>query len=731
VLLDGVALARHQIAVAQAPVDRKTFVEGPAGAGKTTAAIARARHLLAIGTPADGILVVVPQRTLGQPFTRAFRRPSQPAGGVVTVATIGAIARRMVDVYWPLVAAEAGFASPEERPTYLTLETAQYYMAHVVGPVIEREVYFDAITIDRNRLYSQILDNLNKAAVVGFAPSEIADRLRDAAMGELVGPRVYEEAQVCAERFRNYCLEHNLLDFSLQLSVFAEHLWQEPLCRGHLTETYTHLIVDNVEEDTPVAHDILYDWLGIAQSGTIVFDRDAGYRSFLGADPVSAEALADLCDARVSFSESYVVGPAMARLGAAFDRVLRPQDASPAEASAVGDADEPPSVPASPESGLSPSKSARPFVPGEIAEVLVFENHRFHPEMLEWVADQIGALVHREGTAPGEIAILAPYLSDALRFSLMDRLAQVDIPARSHRPSRALRDETATRTLLTLATLAHPQWGMAPASHDVAAALTSAIDDLDPVRAQLLSQIVYRRINDRPEVASFDGINPDMQQRVTFALGERFERLRRWLGAYAEGAPAPLDHFLARLFGEVLSQPGYRLHRDLDAGRVAAMLIESVRKFRRIAPELPEGGAMGQEYVRMVHAGVIAAQYLLPWQTVDEDAVLLAPAYTFLLGNRPVDVQVWLNIGGQGWWERLYQPLTHPYVLSRRWSAGKVWTDADEFAMRQRSLHRLVAGLLRRCRSRVYLGLSEFSEQGFEQEGALLRTVQRVLRDAG
>ena len=180
----------------------------------------------------------------------------------------------------------------------------------------------------------------------------------------------------------------------------------------------------------------------------------------------------------------------------------------------------------------------------------------------------------------------------------------------------------------------------------------------------------------------------------------------------------------------MLSQPGYGFHRDLDGGRVAAMLIESVRKFRWVLPELDEGVALGQEYVRMVRAGVIAAQYLMPWQVPAEDAVLLAPAYTFLLSNRPVEVQVWLNVGGQGWWERLYQPLTHPYVLSRRWLLGKVWTDADEFALRQQSLHRLVTGLVRRCRGAIYLGLSEFSEQGFEQEGPLLRTVQGVLREA-
>ena len=727
-------LAPHQLTLAEAPLDRRIFLEGPAGAGKTTAGVARLHHLLDVGVPADSILVLVPQRTLGQPYVQALRHPEHRLGGVVNVATVGGLARRMIDVFWPLAAEVAGFAGPDERPTFLTLETAQYFMAHVVGPLIEREGYFDAITIDRNRLYSQILDNLNKSAVVGFDPAEIGERLKGAWMGEQAQSRVYDEAQACAVRFRRYCLEHNLLDFSLQVSVFAEHLWEEPLCRDYLTETYTHLIVDNVEEDTPVAHDILYNWLGGAPSGLIIFDHDAGYRSFLGADPESAVAMRDLCDDIVNFTESFVVGPMMTVLGTAFDRILRPADATqgalPGETSAGG-AEAPVVTADGPPVGVRRrTATERRFMPGEISRVLRFEHHRFHPEMLDWVADEIRGLVHDEGVPPSEIVVLAPFLSDALRFSLTHRLAQVDVPARSHRPSRALRDEPAVQTLLTIAALAHPQWGIVPTTHDVAYAMMSAIDDLDLVRAQLLTQIVYRRHSGRPEFVSFDDINVDMQQRITFAFGERYERLRGWLGRYANETPAPFDHFLSRLFGEMLSQPGYGFHRDLDGGRVAAMLIESVRKFRRILPELAEGVAPGQEYVRMVRAGVIAAQYLMPWQASSEDAVLLAPAYTFLLSNRPVDVQVWLNIGGQGWWERLYQPLTHPYVLSRRWLSGKVWTDADEFALRQRSLHRLVTGLMRRCRGAIYLGLSEFSEQGFEQEGPLLRAVQRVLRAA-
>jgi hypothetical protein len=368
--------------------------------------------------------------------------------------------------------------------------------------------------------------------------------------------------------------------------------------------------------------------------------------------------------------------------------------------------------------------------------------------MLDWVAEEIARLVRDEGTPPGEIAVLAPFLTDALRFSLTNRLAQHEIPARSHRPSRALREEPATRCLLTLAAVAHSEWSICPSRFDVAYALMQAIDGMDLVRAQLLTDIVYRVRDGQPTLGSFDQIKSEMQERLTFVLGQRYERLRAWIADYAAGPQVELDHFLSRLFGEVLSQSGYHFHRDYDAGRVAANLIESVQKFRWVAGETgvldkrsdvsesdknPVSGpqSLGQEYLEMVQDGVIAAQYILGWQLQPEDAVLLTPAYTFLMNNRPVDYQFWLNVGGRGWWERLYQPLTHPYVLSRHWPRSEdsaIWTDTDEVETRQDALYRLTMGLIRRCRRKVYLGLSELGEQGYEQKGALLHAIQRILR---
>ena len=120
----------QQRVVVERPVEGKVFLEGPAGAGKTTAGVRRLLHLLDSGVLAESILVVVPQRTLGTPYYEALRNPQLPAGGQVTVVTVGGLARRMVDLFWPLIADKAGFAQPDQRPTFLTLETAQYFMAH-------------------------------------------------------------------------------------------------------------------------------------------------------------------------------------------------------------------------------------------------------------------------------------------------------------------------------------------------------------------------------------------------------------------------------------------------------------------------------------------------------------------------------------------------------------------------------------------------------------------------
>lgn len=686
----------------ESPLDLKLFVSGPFGTGKTTTGVERMRYLLEQGVPADSILMLTPQRAMQEPFLDLLYSPERVAGGEVTSSTMGGIARRMVDLFWPLAAEAAGFANPAQPPIFLSLETAQYYMAHIVRPLLDQG-YFESVTMDRNRLYSQILDNLNKAAVIGFAPTQIAERLDAAYYGEPAQRRVYADAQDCAIRFREYCLEHNLLDFSLEMEVFSNILWSLPQVREYLTRTYRHLIYDNVEEDNARSHDIMREWLPSFDSALLLFDSSGGFRFFLGADIETGASLLQLCDQQVELHESFVSSTDITYLRGELVKAIDPALNEPSVVSERPDG--------------SP---------------LSFVQSRFYPELLDLVVGEIEKLVS-EGTPPNEIVILAPYLSDALRFSVTHRLERGGIPWRSHRPSRSLRDEPASHSLITFAALGHPHWNVQPPKFDVAYALMQSIEGLDLVRAQLLTEIIYRQRE--LTLSSFDEIMEDVQERITFTVGNRYSILRDWLVEYRQGTPLPLDHFFRKLFGEVLSQPGFGYHQDFDSVRVAGNLVESVKNFRQamepsfVGKDRPDFD-IGKEYIAMLDEGVIAASYFEAWRSENKNAVLVSPAYTFLMMNRPVKYQFWLDAGSRAWFQRLVQPLTHPYVLSRGWEPGRIWTDADDVQVSTQAMARLTSGLLLRCRERLYLGIAELGESGFEERGELLRAFQKVLMES-
>ncbi len=689
-------LSPDQQNIAQRPISGPLFLEGISGTGKTTTAVARVSHLLESGIRADSIFILVPQRTLAEPYRQLISHPQRSAGGEVMLVTLGGFARRMVELFWPLIAADAGFADPRKPPLFLTLETAQYYMTQTIGPLIDHERFFESVSIPRNRIFSQIIDNMNKSAVVGFGLDQIGDQLQEAWVGEVEQAIIYRQAQHCATRFREVCLERNILDYSLQIQVFKEQLWPHPVFQAHIQDRFKHLIADNLEEDVPVCHDVFQEWLPAFESALLIYDEAGGYRRFLGADPKSAYRFKALADERAAFHETYVTSEHMKTFAASLKRQLVDEGLELDDAS--------------------------------LADVHI-EYQRYHPQMLTWATDEIERLTKELEVQPDQIVVIAPYMGDALRFAITDSLSRKGIPIRTHRPSRALRDEPAAGSLLTLAALAHPQWEIVPTDFEITCALMNVIGEIDLIRASLLAKVLYRTSDGVPTLAPFDQVQGEMQLRITFTFGQQYEGLRNWLEAYKAGPVFELDHFLRRIFGELLSQPGYYFWADYDAGAIAEKLIESVQKFRWVLEHEAslQDRSTGEMYLAMVRDGVLASHYLQDWEKRPQDAVLLAPAYTFLMVNQAVDYQFWLEIGSPGWWERLYQPLTHPYVLSRNWSRGDLWTDEEEYDTRQETLNRLTQGLVHRCRKGIYLGLSDLGEDGLDQQGPLLRALQAVL----
>ncbi len=676
------------------PIEDSIFIKGPAGSGKTTGAISRIYKLLT-HFRGDQLLILVPQRSLGLPYQRTFDSDRTIKGSIPTLITIGGLARRMADLFWPLVAKEAGFKHPTLHPHFLSIETAQYCLEKVITPYLEKG-FFRSVSIEKNRLLVQILDDLNKSAIVQFPLTEISNRLKNTSSLTPELSIAYDQVQVCALAFRTYCLENNLLDYSLLIELLVNHIWPKAECRDYFHRTWHALIADNVEEDVAAAHDLIKQWIPNLRSSLVIFDESGGYRQFLGADPISAQTIAPICRQTIIFDQPILQSEPIHKLEEELS------------------------------SCILHSKPIHPSL--DFHQVLEVHDYHFYPEMVQNICAQVRGLILDMGYSPSDVAILSPYLSDALNFSLETELADMNIPIRSSRPSRKYLSHPAVRAMLTFAKFMHPHWELPISKFELRAALMVAIPDLDIVRAELIVQTLFSDKKSTEGLRSFDTLtNPAMQERITFLIGEKIETIRSWQQAYQASPILPLDVFISMLYGELLSQKGFGFYADFQTADVITKLVLSMRNFRHFAWSFLgiDEIASGLEYLRAVQNGLLPSSILNDTEP-DSIAVQISPAHTFLMENRRVRVQFWLDIGSMGWWERLYQPLANPYLLNRNIDLTQRWTEAHEFNANQEAMKRIVAGLLNRCNEKVIVSSVRINEYGSESRGPLLRAFQTL-----
>lgn len=673
------------------------FLEGPAGTGKTSFAIERIEHLISQGVSADEILLLVPQRSYTLPYEESLAPLHWHRLGK---ATLGGIAQRMVELFWPVVLDTSRFTfDPAKKPVFLTYEVAQYFMAKLVSPLIE-EGYFAELRLIRHRLYSQLLDNLNKATVNEIPLDQVQDYLRSDSGTDASRRLLFEDISKTINAYRAYTVAHNLLDFSLYNEVFRELFFGVEEARAYMARQFRHIIYDNAEEDFPLAHAIVSDWIGMFDSSLVISDSDGGYRKFLAANPISAQGLKGACTSHLILDVNHSTPISLLQVGAAVSEAVQQQTFT--------------------QEMLPPPKERGFFVYSD----------RLHHEMVDRATGKVIELIE-DGVNPGDIAVISPFLNDSLYYALSSRLDSSGVPYLAHKPSRTLRDASMTKVLLTLATLAHPQWELPrPTREAMTHMFDRVLKPVDLIRATLLSDSVYEETGEGVGLRSFDRVSHENRDRITFNAGIVYEELRAWLEAYLEGEELPIDHFISRMFGELLSQPGFGLHKDEEAGVQVATVVESARKFRQAVTGVHalEAIPIGKAYIDMVQEGVISAFYELDW-SASTDAVLLTPVHTYLLRNRTYAYQVWLDIGSTSWHKRIPQPLTNPYILSKDWDIGRAWTASVEKQFEVERLDRIVLGLFRRCSHSIYACFSELSVSGQEQSGDLLMALSRMQRN--
>ncbi len=700
----------------------RLYLVGPARSAKTARLSGRLRQLLEAGTRPDRILVLVPRHGAIERFRVVIQGISgigRPRGEP-DITTFYGLAQRHVALFFPNIAAAAGFSNSSKEPTFLNVELAQYLLNEIVEPHVAA---FDELKLFRPRLLGQILDSMNKVAECGFDLDSIADRLAGAWGGDERRLTHYRTAQRLAQAFRASCLSHSFLDFSLLIEVFSRFLLSDAGYLGYVTARYRHVLVDNVEENPPVMHDFVARLLKTCDTCWLVEDDPGGFRLFLGADPSSARSLAAGCrveravPARVQetdTNERRSFGDLPGQIGTALANVLLTNEERHEQQQV--------------DVGLTSAALSRPIAT------------KYWIEMVREVGQHIISLVHNQGMVPANIAVIAPFVEDVLRFELGEQLGPHGIGVHAVRPSRPLNDHPAVRALITFAKLAHAQWQRPITTGELARALAVAIDGLDVARAQVLAGAALNVSS--KSLAYVD--DHATWERIGMRFHERFQRLvhvvSEAVGDENRGSYVPLDVFWQRLFGEVLSHDGYGFHVDLDAATAGHRVIRCMRMFREVHEELQtpdiemDARDTGLAFISFLGEGILPSQYSPVTSTgmadlmAEENSVVLAPAFAYVTGDFQSKVQFWMDVHSPGWYERIRQPLTHPHVLSRRWVAGpgRAWEDHDEHEEQRIMLARLVCGLASRCETMIVPASSQLSVSGQENDGPLGRALQRI-----
>lgn len=691
------------------PGERRVLV-GVAGSGRSTALLARYRALLEAGVPSDRVLVWLPNGRAVERWRLAIR--SWPlATGALRVGTFRSFVRAELAANWLRVQpgwkaiAPEGAAFPPD-PRWVGSRVAQQVMRQAAeerpDPGAEVESRGPLMGYD----VMQWLDAYARAVEAGIDPLAIAARLEAAGGGSAEQRELHTTLQRNVLAYREACFSRGVFDHAAQLELFDRALLPDAAYRERLAGRFDHLLVDQAEELIPVAQRALFFLEERASSVVLARDLNGPLRAYLGADAGALDAA--VLERRDRFQAALYERPAEREAGgqAAFGNALGRLVL--AETAAELGADE----------GLAPpSPVYAPAVHVEPPALLRLD-------MLDRaVALVSGALA--AGVAPSGIVLVAPVVDPLLAWHGRSRLAELDVLVRVGSGSSRVLDHRSVRTLVTLARLARPAWGVPPRAQDVLEVLETLLD-LHPLEAPVLAAAVYA------EEGALAPASALAANRHLARFEAPYGELVGWVEE-ARGSSLPLAELLASAFGALYAPSRLRhlapdpevarasvpspYHWDLDAAfevLQVEQLVAGAREHAEASRALGLDEAVAsRRFLRSIFAGELAEKPLVPPGALPA-AVTITTAAQYAMEGERAALQIWLDTTHPGWRKSDVRPAYNPRVLSGSWQPGQPYTHADDVRHQGEKLAATLHTIALKATGPVHLLASEYGPDGTE-----------------
>ena len=114
----------------------------------------------------------------------------------------------------------------------------------------------------------------------------------------------------------------------------------------------------------------------------------------------------------------------------------------------------------------------------------------------------------------------------------------------------------------------------------------------------------------------------------------------------------------------------------------------------------------------------------------NKDAVLITTPYPYIANNIDRKIQIWVDIGSNTWNMKIEKDLANPLVLKKSFKDGEIYTSEIEETYKKYYMYNTVYNLLKNAEN-IYAYKSEYSINGYIQEGGLYSTILRLIDRGG
>ena len=114
----------------------------------------------------------------------------------------------------------------------------------------------------------------------------------------------------------------------------------------------------------------------------------------------------------------------------------------------------------------------------------------------------------------------------------------------------------------------------------------------------------------------------------------------------------------------------------------------------------------------------------------NKDAVLITTPYSYIANNIDRKIQIWVDIGSNTWNMKIEKDLANSLVLKKSFKDGEIYTSEIEETYKKYYMNNTVYNLLKNAEN-IYAYKSEYSINGYIQEGGLYSTILRLIDRGG